>query len=87
MLMKANNLQLLTGLAQFEFEKYNTTKSVYLSSLHFLSPPPESHIWIIVSGAISFFLFDLRDEGRPSAILTLSYPVVIDSLNKIIILI
>lgn len=59
----------------------------YLSCLHLLSSPPKGNIRVIVGGAIPLFLFDLRDERWSSAILTLSYPVVIYSLNKVVILI
>lgn len=59
----------------------------YLSCLHLLSPPPKGNVRVVVGGAIPLLLFDLGDEGRPSAILTLSYPVVIYSLNKVVILI
>lgn len=59
----------------------------YLSCLHLLSSPPKGNIRVVVGGAIPLFLFDLGDERRPSAILTLSYPVVIYSLNKVVILI
>lgn len=62
-------------------------KQRYLSCLHLLSSPPKGNIRVVVGGAIPLFLFDLRDERWSSAILTLSYPVVIYSLNKVVILI
>lgn len=59
----------------------------HLSGLHLLSPPPEGHVGVVVGGAIPLLLLDLGDEGGPPAVLALPHPVVIDSLDQVIVLI
>lgn len=59
----------------------------HLSGLHLLSSPPEGHVGVVVGGAIPLLLLDLGDEGGPPAILALPHPVVVDSLDQVVILV
>lgn len=59
----------------------------HLSGLHLLGSPPEGHVGVIVGGAIPLLLLDLGDEGGPPAVLALPHPVVIDSLDQVIVLV
>lgn len=59
----------------------------HLSGLHLLSPPAEGHIGVVVGGAIPLLLLDLRDERGPPAVLALPHPVVVDSLDQVIVLV
>lgn len=78
-------IPITAGFTVTNSEQHGVTS--HLSCLHLFGSPSEGNIRVVVGGAIPLFLFNLGDERRSSAILTLSYPVVIYGLNKVVILI
>lgn len=57
----------------------------YLSGLHLLRAPAESHVGVVVGGAVALLLPDLWDERGAAAVLPLPHPVVVYGFEQVVV--